>query len=115
MVTYIPIHLLFSEHFHRKLAYYGRGIVGFGNDYVVEFLGMLNQMKKNYFKYCINIIVNWDNKILSKNTFHIHGTDDKLLPHKQVKADYLIEGGSHAMIVFRAKEINTIIEKIINS
>ena len=113
MGKYIPIHLLFNEHFHRKLDYYGRGIIGFENDYTIEFLEMLNQMKKHYFEYCIHMIVNWNNKILPKNAFHIHGTNDKLLPHKLVKADYFIEGGTHAMIVFRAKEINAIIEKII--
>lgn len=115
MGKYIPIHLLFSDHFHRKIAYYGRGIVGFENDYTVEFLEMLNHMKKHYFKYCVHMIVNWNNKILPKNAFHIHGTDDKLLSHKYVKADYLIEGGTHAIIVFRAKEINDILEKIMKS
>jgi hypothetical protein len=115
MGKYIPIHLLFSDHFHRKIAYYGRGIVGFENDYTVEFLEMLNQMKKHYFEYCIHIIVNWNNKTLPKNAFHIHGTDDKLLSHKLVKADYFIEGGTHAMIVFKAEEINAIIEKIMKS
>ena len=115
IVKYIPIHLLFSEYFLRKLAYYGRGVVGFGNDYIFEFLRMINQMQENYFKNSINIIVNWNNKILPKNAFHIHGTNDKLLSHKNVVADYLIDGGSHAMIVFKAKEINAIIEKIMKS
>jgi hypothetical protein len=35
---------------------------------------------------------------------------DRLLWHKYVKADYAVKDGSHAMIVFRAEEINKIIE-----
>jgi hypothetical protein len=76
---------------------------------------MVNQMKENYFKYCINIIVRWKNQTLPKNAVHIHGTNDKLLSHRYVKADYLIKDGSHAMVVFRAEELNALIEKIINS
>jgi hypothetical protein len=47
---------------------------------------------------------------LPKNYIHIHGTGDRLLLNKYVKADYAIKDGSHAMIVFRAEEINKIIE-----
>jgi hypothetical protein len=114
-LKHIPIHLITSERYHRKLAYHGRWFVGFGKAYIPEFLGMVNQMKENYFKYCINIIVRWNNQTLPKNVVHIHGTNDNLLPHSYVKADYLLKDGSHAMIVFRAEEINTLIEKIINS
>ena len=46
-----------------------------------------------------------------KNCIHIHGDDDRLLSHKNVKSDYTISKGSHAMIVFQAEEINKIIEK----
>ena len=114
-LKHLPIHLLVSERYHRLLAYHGRWFVGFGKAYIPEFLGMVNQMKKNYFKYCINIIVRWKNQTLPKNVVHIHGTNDKLLSHRYVKADYLIKDGSHAMVVFRAEELNALIEKIINS
>ena len=68
-------------------------------------------MTENYFKFCINIIVNWKGKDYGKNIIHIHGTNDRLLKYKYVKSDYTIKGGSHAMIVFNAAEINSIIEK----
>ena len=71
-------------------------------------------MTKNYFKYCINIIVNWNNTTLQKNTIHIHGDNDILLWYKFVKPDYTISRGSHAMVVFQADEINKIIEKELN-
>ena len=114
-LKFIPLHLLVTERYHRKLAYHGRWFIGFGTAYIPEFLGMVNQMKENYFKQCIHIIVNWNNKIVPNNTIHIHGTNDKLISHKNVKADYLINDGSHAMIVFRAEEINVLLESHINS
>ena len=113
-LKHIPIHLVLSEKYHRKLAYQGRWFIGFGAAYIPEFLGMVNQMKENYFTYCIHIIVNWNNTIAPNNTIHIHGTNDNLISHKNVKADYLIKDGSHAMVVFRAEEINAFLEKQIN-
>ena len=111
---YFPLHKLISEKQHRKMAYRGRWIIGFGKAYIPEFLGMVNSMTKNYFKYCINIIVNWNNTTLPKNTIHIHGDNDILLWYRFVKPDYTIEKGSHAMVVFQAEEINKIIEKELN-
>lgn len=113
-LKYIPLHRLISENLHRKMAYKGRWIIGFGKAYIPEFLGMVNSMTKNYFKYCINIIVNWNNTTLPKNTIHIHGDNDILLWYRFVKPDYTIEKGSHAMVVFQADEINKIIENELN-
>ena len=106
----IPLHKLISEKQHRQMAYHGRWAIGFGKAYIPEFLGMIDSMTENYFKYCINIIVNWDNTDLPANSVHIHGNSDKLLWYKNVTSDYTIDGGSHAMIVFQAEEINQIIE-----
>lgn len=108
---HIPIHKIVGEKYHRKLAYHGKWFIGFGNAYIPEYLGMVNSMTENYFKFCINMIVNWKGKDYGKNIIHIHGTNDRLLRYKYVKSDYTIKGGSHAMIVFNAAEINSIIEK----
>jgi hypothetical protein len=108
---HIPIHKIVGEKYHRKLAYHGKWFIGFGNAYIPEYIGMVNSMTENYFKFCINMIVNWKGKDYGKNIIHIHGTNDRLLRYKYVKSDYTIKGGSHAMIVFNAAEINSIIEK----
>jgi len=114
MMKYLSLHKIISEKQHRKMAYQGRWIIGFGTAYIPEFLGMVNSMTENYFKYCINIIVNWDRTEVPENVVHIHGNTDRLLWYKYVKADYTINNGSHAMIVFQAEEINKIIESEIH-
>ena len=114
MMKYLSLHKIISEKQHRKMAYQGRWIIGFGKTYIPEFLGMVNSMTENYFKYCINIIVSWEGKELPKNSIHIHGDADRLLWYKYVKSDYTIKQGSHAMVVFKAEEINQIIEKEIS-
>jgi len=111
MFKYVPVYKYISETQHRKMAYQGRWIVGFGKAYIPEFLGMVNSMTENYFKYCMNIIVNWNGTELPGNAIHIHGSNDRLLLYSCVKANYEIKGGSHAMVVFRAEEVNRIIEE----
>lgn len=113
-LNYLPIHKIVSEKQHRKMAYQGRWIIGFGKAYIPEFLGMVNSMTENYFKYCINIFVTWQGSELPKNSIHIHGDADRLLRYNYVKPDYTIKSGSHAMIVFQAEEINKIIENELN-
>lgn len=114
LMKHVPLHKIISEVNHRKMAYQGRWLIGFGKAYIPEFLGMVDSMTENYFKYCIDIIVSWDNSELPKNAVHIHGNADKLLWYKYVTPQYTIENGSHAMILFQAEEVNNIIKKEIN-
>ena len=71
-------------------------------------------MTKNYFKHSIHIICNWKQKHEPKNCIRIHGTFDRLFSYKKIKSTYLINEGSHAMVLFNAEEINKIIENEIN-
>ena len=64
---YVPIHQIIPEKQHRKMAYEGRWFIGFGSALIPEYLGMINSMTENYFKICINIIVNWNSKNFPKN------------------------------------------------
>lgn len=111
---YLPLHRLINETSHRKMAFRSRWIIGFSNEHNVEFKNMIDSMREDYFKICSNIIVNWEGKNVPKNIIHIYGNKDKLLKYKNVVPDYTIENGSHAMIVFKADEINQIIEKEIS-
>jgi esterase/lipase len=114
LMKHIPLHKLISETSHRKMAYQGRWLIGFGKAYIPEFLGMVDSMTDNYFKHCIQIIVSWNNEELPQNAVHIHGNADNLLWYKYVSANYTIENGSHAMVLFQAEEVNGIIKNEIN-
>jgi pimeloyl-ACP methyl ester carboxylesterase len=61
--------------------------------------------------WALKAIMQWNNSKVPGNIVHIHGTNDKILPGKFVKADYWIEDGSHIMIYNRAEEVSNIIEK----
>jgi esterase/lipase len=65
-----------------------------------------------FLDWAIDKIVHLKNEVIHKNLTHIHGTADRILPIRFVKADVLIKGGTHLMIVNRAAEVQ---EKILEA
>jgi pimeloyl-ACP methyl ester carboxylesterase len=76
---------------------------------------IFEQTELNFLKWSINQIVNWNKKSFSPSLFHIHGTKDRILFYKKVNANYTIKGGEHFMIFSKASEVNTILNRIIES
>lgn len=66
-----------------------------------------------FIKWAISAIMHWQNTIIPKNVVHIHGTADKLLPYRFVKADYTIDGGEHLMIMDKPDQISTLLKQLI--
>jgi esterase/lipase len=89
------------------------------------FIGAKKQTAKNYIKrvgkhsdikfyrWAIGGILTWQNETVPSNIIHIHGTNDKLLPYKFVKADMPVNNGGHLMIIENAEEISALIKNII--
>lgn len=70
---------------------------------------------KNYMRWAVDQILNWENEQRPPHLFHIHGTKDRIFPYKKTQADLLIKGGTHLMIHNRAEEISEILVEKINS
>ncbi|MBO9618541.1 MAG: alpha/beta hydrolase [Niabella sp.] len=67
----------------------------------------------NYINWSFDKILNWRNLNGTATAItHIHGSKDQVLPIKYIKADYVIEGGTHMMAWNRAEEISRIISEV---
>ena len=66
---------------------------------------MMGASDVNFLNWAIDKIVNLKNEVVHKNLIHIHGTADRILPMAFVKADIVIKGGTHLMIMNRADEV----------
>lgn len=73
---------------------------------------ILKDTNPNFLSWAINEILNWKNEVQPNNCFHIHGNKDRIIPVKNVKADFVIENGGHFMTVNKAEEIEMIIKRI---
>lgn len=76
---------------------------------------IMKDSKPLFVRWAIHAVVNWNNTVIPKNVIHIHGTADKLLPYRYVKADYIIDKGEHVMIMDNAAELSELLKKLITA
>lgn len=74
---------------------------------------ILTETNPKFLKWAINEIANWKNLQKPMNYIHIHGNNDKIIPVKNVEANFIIENGGHFMTVNKPKEIEKIIKNVI--
>jgi pimeloyl-ACP methyl ester carboxylesterase len=110
----VPLHHIFSDKHYRALAAHSRWIIGFDRSYMPEYLKMVHSMPRNYFIRCFDMIVTWEREQNSHAIYHLHGSSDRLLPYRNIKNFHTIAGGTHAMVVQKAEEINLLLNKEFN-
>jgi hypothetical protein len=64
-----------------------------------------------FLKWAIDQLVRWKNQTKIEALYHIHGTQDRLLPIAFVNCDARIAGGGHLMTLNKPAELNTILSK----
>jgi len=75
---------------------------------------MVTTVNGEFLKWAATAITRWQNETIHNNIIHIHGTRDKVLPYKYVKADITLMGGSHYMVGTRSEEVNALIERALS-
>jgi hypothetical protein len=74
---------------------------------------ILHDTNPIFLKWAIDKIVYWKNKTIPKNSYHIHGTADRILPIRNIDCDAKVIGGGHFMTVYKAEEINLLLKMIL--
>lgn len=117
-----PLKLLFlnSLKFHRLVP--GKLVIEF-RFWIKWFLGklttqefelideMIKEVDVEFNEWAVDQVIHWKNEEVPENLIHIHGTRDRIFPHFYIKDAIWIKGGTHFMVVNRAKEISKIIKK----
>jgi len=73
----------------------------------------LNDKDPQFLLKTIPMIMTWERKQSCDQIIHIHGTKDHTIPFKNVKSDYIVEGGSHMMTLVASEKLNAILSKIL--
>jgi pimeloyl-ACP methyl ester carboxylesterase len=106
----LPVYKLFSPKAIKQGSFVMQPLVEPDRSVCEEtFEAMLESKDPLFLKRTIEMIMKWDRKSYSKKIVHIHGNNDNTIPIRNVKCDYLIEHGSHMMMLTRSEEINLII------
>ncbi len=77
------------------------------------FKSMLKSKNSVFLKRTTTMILTWKRTSNNKSIMHIHGDADKTLPPRFVHFDYLVEDGSHMMVLTRGDLISQLINQIL--
>ena len=73
----------------------------------------LSVRSKEYLQWSIATIIKWQQTKPIKNIVHIHGTNDAVFPIKNIQNTIKIKGGTHIMVLTKAKKISNIIDTVL--
>jgi pimeloyl-ACP methyl ester carboxylesterase len=110
LYKWVPSVLLKKATIFRKLFFGPKG-----EEQQKIFHQILNDTDTKFTKWAVYAILHWQNEVIPKNIVHIHGTSDKLLPYRLVKADYSVEKGTHLMVMNQPDEISLLLKQIITA
>ncbi|RQO30229.1 alpha/beta hydrolase [Taibaiella sp. KBW10] len=68
-----------------------------------------------FVRWAIDAILEWDNEEVRGKVIHIHGTEDRIIPIKNIAADYIISKGSHSLVFQKPEEISALLLKIMDT
>lgn len=71
-----------------------------------KYLSMRDEI---YLPWAIKNVLHWKQSTPDANIIHIHGNADGVFPIKHIKNCIVIEGGTHIMILNKAKKISAIL------
>jgi pimeloyl-ACP methyl ester carboxylesterase len=77
------------------------------------FSDMLKKSSPVFIKWAMDAVLQWNNKTIPANTFHITGDKDRIFPYQRIKNAVVIKGGTHIMIFDKANEVNKILKGIL--
>ena len=75
-------------------------------DLYKKYLSVRNEI---YLNWALYNVLNWKPSKTVKNLIHIHGTEDKIFPIKNIKNCIPVKNGTHAMVIYKAKTISKLI------
>jgi pimeloyl-ACP methyl ester carboxylesterase len=104
----IPVRVLTSSGFLVRLV---MGKISKKNSAL--FIDMLRNTPPKFAKWAIGAILHWQNQTIPENVYHIHGDKDQIFPHHRLKDFTIIRGGTHIMIMNRARDINQWLKNIL--
>ena len=76
---------------------------------------MIKDADIEFNEWAVDQVIHWQNEEIPQNLVHIHGTRDRIFPAFYIQDAIMIKGGSHFMVVNRAKEISKIIKRELSS
>ncbi|RYY65998.1 MAG: hypothetical protein EOO12_05445 [Chitinophagaceae bacterium] len=73
---------------------------------------LLHDTDKAFLLWAMRAILTWKNKAVPPGIIRIHGSADRIIPCKRVRADHVVNGAGHLMVFTHAEQVSEILERI---
>ena len=111
---YVPLYKLIPTHWLNSTGVIVKEAMGqMSKNHQEIFVSMLKGTSPQFIKWALGAILQWDNQIIPPNVYHITGDKDKIFPYKRIKDAEIVKGGTHIMILNKAKQINNWLKEIL--
>lgn len=108
----LGLHKLLPTRFLKKSNFITNWFFGSTSTFDKQLLKqILFDTDPTFLKWAIDKVVRWTNLTQNKNIFHIHGTNDRILPFSFVKCNSAIKNGGHLITLNKAEELNNILRQ----
>ena len=74
----------------------------------------LSMRDEKYLPWAIKNVLHWKQTSSNNKIIHIHGNKDGIFPIKNIKNCIIVDGGTHIMVLNKAKQISSILERELN-
>lgn len=113
---FLKLHNVMPSGLFKKSNFVTNWIFGTTSTYDRQLLKLiLKDTDPIFLKWAIEKVVRWRNTQKHPNTFHIHGSSDRILPSTFIKCDIKVKKAGHFMTLNNAEELNRIIREIIRN
>jgi len=79
--------------------------------YKKTFIAMLKAKDPKFLGRTVKLIMEWERIENDETIIHIHGDNDNTLPARNINFDYLVEEGSHMMVLTKGALISDIVNE----
>jgi pimeloyl-ACP methyl ester carboxylesterase len=111
---YIPVYKWVPVSLSKRVVLLFKSVLGRKNPEQTKIVvQIIRDTDPDFSKWAIEAILHWKNKEVPPNLTHIHGTRDKLLPYRLVKAHHTVDGGPHVLPLHNPQEISCLLKKLI--
>ncbi len=112
----VPIYNIIPEKLFKSVDFLAELVFGqMDKDDTGLFMDMMRGWSTDFLKWGMAAALNWENKVIPPNTYHINGDKDLVFSYKKVKDAIIIKGGTHIMIYDMPNEINAVLKKIFSN
>ena len=116
LVGKLRLHKLIPVRLLKKSGFMANWFFGASSSFEKQILKqILADTNADFLRWAMNQALRWKNSVVHKNTFHIHGNRDRILPIRFVSCDFSVKNGGHLMTLTHAEELSAVIYQLLLS